>query len=42
MFGYQFNEQFSLIETSQLVSETNQLTGFFMIGTLVVNGFTYF
>ena len=42
MFDCHFNDQFSLIETSQLIIGTNQLTDFFMMGTLVVNGLTHF
>ena len=34
-----FNDQYSHhIETSQLICKANQLTGFYMMGTLVVKG----
>ena len=33
-----FNDQYSPIETSQLIWKANQLTGFYMMGTLVVKG----
>ena len=37
--GYPFKVQFSYhIETSQLICRANQLTGFYMMGTLVVKG----
>ena len=37
--GLTFNDQCSHhIETSQLICRANQLTGFYMMGTLVVKG----
>ena len=42
-YHYHFNDQCSHhVETSQLIRRANQLTGFYMMGTLAVTRLTYY